>query len=115
MKISKKLKIKPNMENYEKARKEITFKKAEKDIEFFKKGKLNAAYNAVDRHLKDNPDKTSLVYIGNEGEQTYTYKQLAEESNKFANVLMSLGVKKGDRVFLLCQEYQNYTSHSWEL
>ncbi|MBU1702692.1 MAG: AMP-binding protein, partial [Candidatus Eisenbacteria bacterium] len=69
-------------------------------IEWFKGGKTNACYNALDRNLKTRGDRVAYYWEGNTpGEQrTVTYKELHEEVCKFANVLKSKGVKKGDRV-----------------
>ncbi len=69
-------------------------------IQWFIGGKTNAAYNCLDRHLKDKGDKTALIWVGNEPgeEKKYTFKELYEEVNKFANALRKMGVKKGDRV-----------------
>ena len=69
-------------------------------VKYFEGGKLNVSYNCVDRHLKTRGDKIAIQWEGNDpGEdRTYTYKELYTEVCKFANVLKSLGVKKGDRV-----------------
>ena len=67
---------------------------------WFGGGKLNVCHNCVDRHL-DGPRRTkrALVWEGEPGDRrTYTYAELAAEVGRFANVLKSLGVKKGDRV-----------------
>lgn len=70
------------------------------DTKWFVGGKLNASYNCLDRHI-DGPrkNKAAIIWEGEFGETvTYTYWELYREVNKFANVLKSLGVKKGDRV-----------------
>jgi acetyl-CoA synthetase len=69
-------------------------------IEWFKGGKTNICYNALDRHLETRGDRIAFYWEGNTpGEQrTLTYRQLHEEVCKCANVLKSKGVKKGDRV-----------------
>ena len=69
-------------------------------VKYFEGGKLNVSYNCLDRHLKTRGDKIAIQWEGNEpGEdRAYTYKELHKEVCKFANVLKSLGVKKGDRV-----------------
>lgn len=97
-----KLKKPPNLSDYEKTYKNFTWKKAEKEIDYFKDGSLNAAYNAIDRHAKGkNKNKAALFHEGQNGEkEKYTFKELELLTNKFANVLSRLGVKKGDRVFL---------------
>src|SRR4030065_2980079 len=70
-------------------------------IRYFAGGKLNVTYNCLDRHLKTwRKNKAALIFQGEPlGESvTYTYQQLHYQVCKFANVLKSLGVKKGDRV-----------------
>jgi len=67
---------------------------------WFDGGRLNAAYNCLDRHL-DGPrrNKAALIWEGEPGDtRTYTYWDLHREVSKFANVLKGLGVARGDRV-----------------
>src|SRR5687768_13676752 len=63
-------------------------------------GKTNIAYNALDRHTKTwRKNKLALIWEGEPGEhQSYSYHRLNIEVNKFANVLKSMGVNKGDTV-----------------
>ena len=71
------------------------------EIKWFEGGKLNAAYNCLDRHLKNGrKDKKAIVWQGEPDEDVreFTYQELHDEVNKFANVLKKKGVKKGDRV-----------------
>jgi len=74
-------------------------------IKWFIGGKTNITVNALDRHLKTRGKQTAIIWEGNEpGEDAkLTYAQLHGEVCKFANVLKSLGVKKGDRVCLYLQ------------
>lgn len=67
---------------------------------WFVGGKLNVAYNCLDRHVKsEKRDKTALIWEGEPGDvRTFTYAQLHNEVCRLANVLKQLGVKKGDRV-----------------
>jgi len=67
---------------------------------WFVGGKINISYNCLDRHLKTwRRNKAALIWEGEPGDTvTLTYAQLHREVCKFANVLKSLGVKKGDRV-----------------
>ncbi len=70
-------------------------------IRYFRGAKLNASFNCLDRHLKGwRRNKAALIWQGEpyEESRTYTYLQLHREVCKFANVLKSRGVKKGDRV-----------------
>jgi acetyl-CoA synthetase len=70
------------------------------DARWFSGGKLNLAYNCLDRHVAGpRRNKAALIWEGEPGEvQTLTYQQLLLEVSKFANVLKSLGVRPGDRV-----------------
>ncbi|HEX8189523.1 MAG TPA: acetate--CoA ligase [Pyrinomonadaceae bacterium] len=70
--------------------------------EWFVGGKINAAYNCLDRHLRTwRRNKAAIVWEGEPGEQrTLTYGQLHREVSRFANVLKRAGVEKGDRVAL---------------
>lgn len=90
------------LKNYKEEYKKFKWKDAEKEVAWFSKGKINAAYNAITRHaLGKNKDKIALLWEGENGETAnYTFLQLEEESNKFANALKKLGVQKGDRVFI---------------
>ncbi|WP_159623688.1 acetate--CoA ligase [Ruania rhizosphaerae] len=67
---------------------------------WFADGRLNAAYNAVDRHVEaGNGDRTAILFEGEPGDtRTLTYADLQREVSKAANALESLGVKTGDRV-----------------
>jgi acetyl-CoA synthetase len=69
-------------------------------FKWFVGGKTNIAYNALDRHITTaRKNKLALIWEGENGDQhTYSYYRLNQEVNKFANVLKSMGVRKGDRV-----------------
>lgn len=79
-----------------------TYQQEPYDYEWFVGGKLNLAYNALDRHVEaGNGDKTALIWEPEPTEQptvTYSYQELLDEVSQFANVLEDLGVEKGDRV-----------------
>jgi len=68
--------------------------------QWFQGGKINLAHNCVDRHARSHRrDKIALLWEGEPGDvRTLTYGQLHEQVGRFANVLKSLGVRKGDRV-----------------
>lgn len=102
-KVLKQFTVAPNLSDYDKTYKEFSWQKAEKDeVEFFSDGTLNIAYNVIDRHaLGKNKDKTALLFESAKGEkEKYTFSDLKTHSDKFANVLVSQKVKKGDRVFI---------------
>jgi acetyl-CoA synthetase len=88
-----------------------TFKWTPPFYEWFLNGKLNISYNALDRHLDSSiRNKAAIIWepepvreewesdTFNETHKVLTYYDLYREVNKFANVLKTLGVKKGDRV-----------------
>jgi len=66
---------------------------------WFVGGKINASYNTLDVHQADNANKPAILWEGENGEtRTVTYRELYLDVCKFANILKSLGVKKGERV-----------------
>ena len=66
---------------------------------WFVDGKINASYNALDVHLDKKAEKPAILWEGENGDsRSLTYGDMAKSVQKFANVLKSLGVKKGDRV-----------------
>ena len=69
-------------------------------INWFEDGVTNVAYNCVDRHLPKRAKQTAIIWEGDNPNESrhITYAELADEVNRFANVLHFHGVKKGDRV-----------------
>jgi acetyl-CoA synthetase len=67
---------------------------------WFKDGQLNVSVNCLDRHLADKGDTVALIWQGEPEDDVIkvTYRELHEQVCKFANVMKSLGVKRGDRV-----------------
>jgi acetyl-CoA synthetase len=70
------------------------------EIKWFIGGKLNAAYNCLDRHIETGRrNKAAIIWEADDGQyRTYTYQQLYYEVNRFANVLKKHGIGRGDRV-----------------
>ena len=68
-------------------------------IKWFVDGKLNVSYNCLDRHLEKRADQVAIIWEGDDPKvsRKITYRELHEQVCKFANVLKSLGMKKGDR------------------
>lgn len=99
---SKRLTLEPNLTDYEKTYKNFSYQDHLWELTFFKKNHLNAAFNAVDRHLTTwRKNKIALFWEGEDGEnKKFTFADLALLSNKFGNVLKKYGVKKGERVFI---------------
>ena len=69
---------------------------------WFVGGQTNLCHNAIDRHLAARGDQKALVYISTEvdKQKSYTYRELHAEVNRFAAILQSLGVGRGDRVII---------------
>ncbi|PKM36306.1 MAG: acetate--CoA ligase [Gammaproteobacteria bacterium HGW-Gammaproteobacteria-10] len=69
-------------------------------IRWFEGGKLNVSYNCLDRHLATRGDQTAIIWESDDPAQDkkISYRELHREVCKFANVLKSQSVKKGDRV-----------------
>ena len=72
----------------------------EVDFSWYAQGRLNAAYNCVDRHAQKQPNKLALRWVGNTpGERRdVTYRELKHQVARVANVLKAHGVQKGDRI-----------------
>ncbi|MBS3953229.1 MAG: acetate--CoA ligase [Methylomicrobium sp.] len=67
---------------------------------WFEGGRLNVSFNCLDRHLETRADQVAIIWESDNpaNHKTLTYRQLHEQVCKFANVLKSQGVKKGDRI-----------------
>ncbi len=73
----------------------------EGNIKWFEGGKLNITENCIDRHLDERGDETAFIFEPNEPDnekREITFNELHEQVCKFANVLESKGIEKGDRV-----------------
>lgn len=95
-------KLSPNLEDYGKVYKDFDWKNVYDELDWFDGHKINAAYNAIDRHLKTHrKNKVALFYEDEKGaKQKYTFEELAKISNKIGNYLKQIGVDRGDRVFI---------------
>lgn len=94
-------KVAPNLPDYDSAVKTFDWSQAEGEMDWLPNGGLNLAHEAIDRHC-DHGDgqKVAMIWEGKGGEvERYSFDNMRVQSNKFANVLRNLGVKKGDRVF----------------
>jgi acetyl-CoA synthetase len=82
--------------------KNVSWDPANLSIKWFEDGALNVSANCIDRHLAKRADQTAIIWEGDNPADSkhISYRQLHEEVCKFANVLKSRGVKKGDRVTL---------------
>ena len=91
----------PNLRDYAAVRATFTWEAVRAELAV--DGNLNIAYWALDRHVGEGRgDKLALRWLGKNGEvRDFTYTELLERSNRFANLLRDLGVGAGDRVFTL--------------
>ena len=87
------------IKNYEKVR-DFSYDQKNLYIKWFEDGTLNASYNCIDRHLKNNGNKIAIIWEGDspDEQKSITYNELYKNVCKFANVLKKLGAKKGDRI-----------------
>ena len=71
-------------------------------IKWYADGVLNVSANCIDRHLAERGDQVAIIWEGDDPTQDkkITYNELHQEVSRFANVLKSQGVKKGDVVTL---------------
>ncbi|MGG3842710.1 acetate--CoA ligase [Anoxybacillus kestanbolensis] len=91
-----------NLKNYEETYQTFDWSEVEKHFSWYETGKVNMAYEAIDRHVETfRKNKVALYYRDATREEKYTFKEMKEFSNKVANVLKEVAdVEKGDRVFI---------------
>ena len=80
--------------------KDVSYQADDLHVRWFEDGTLNASANCVDRHLADRGDQVAIIWEGDDPaeDSTLTYRELHEAVSRFANGLLSLGAKKGDRI-----------------
>jgi len=94
----------PNFVDYQQTCADFSWEAVRNELDGLPDGRgLNIAYEAVDRHADGGAaEKVALRWLGKQGEvKDFTYADLKAQSNRFANVLRTLGVGKGERVFSL--------------
>lgn len=94
--------VRPNLADYDAMRRSFVYESVMDELDGLPGGGLNIAYEAVDRHLAHGRgERTMMIWEGKDGRvERYTFADMARLSNRFANVLRSLGVEKGERVFV---------------
>ena len=83
--------------------KSVNFSYPDVSIKWFEDGSLNVAANCIDRHLESRGNQKAIIWEPDNPEEPtkfISYKELHEHTCRMANVLKSLGVKKGDRVVI---------------
>jgi acetyl-CoA synthetase len=96
--------VAPNLDDYARVRSTFTWAAARAELDGLPGGRgLNIAHEAVDRHAAGpRRDRVALRWLGKRDERRdYTYGDLRELTDRFANVLEGLGVRRGDRVYAL--------------
>ncbi|WP_328835176.1 acetate--CoA ligase [Streptomyces europaeiscabiei] len=95
--------VPPRLADYDRACSDFTWALARTELAGLPGGGLNMAHEAVDRHAASaHADKVALRCVARDDSvSTVTYAELARRTARFANVLRSLGVGRGDRVFTL--------------
>ncbi len=91
-----------NLTNYENTYDNFDWKEVEKQFSWYESGRVNMAYEAIDRHAESyRKNKVALYYRDPERNEKYTFRDMKKLSNKAGNVLKQYGdVEKGDRVFI---------------
>ena len=80
--------------------KDVSYARDDLHIRWYEDGELNVCHNCIDRHLKDKADQPAIIWEGDDPDRdlTISYAELHRRVCRFANVLKSIGVRKGDRV-----------------
>jgi len=80
--------------------KDVKYSKTDVRIKWFYDGTLNASANCIDRHLANKQNKTAIIWVGDNPNDSklISYKELHKNVCKSANGLKEIGIKKGDRV-----------------
>lgn len=91
-----------NLKNYDELQGQFDWREVEKEFSWSKTGRVNIAYEAIDRHAEGfRKNKIALYYQDGVRKEKYTFKEMKELSNKAGNVFKTYAdVEKGDRVFI---------------
>src|SRR5690625_3241940 len=90
-----------NLANYEKERDIFSWETASRRLSFWKTGKVNVAYETIDRHVDEGyGDKVALHYVNENEKIALTFREIKDRTDHYANVLKKQGVQKGERVFV---------------
>ncbi|MFC6638202.1 acetate--CoA ligase [Sulfitobacter sp. JBTF-M27] len=92
-----------NLSDYDATRATFSWDSARAQIDGLSGGRLNIAHEAIDRHVATgHGDQIALRWIAKSGDRTdLTYADLQKQTNRFANVLISSGIGRGDKVYAL--------------
>jgi acetyl-CoA synthetase len=95
--------VAPNLINYPETYANFSWDQIYRELEGLPGGGINIAYEAVDRHANGSKrNKLALRWLGKDGEvMDFTYGDLKDQTNRFANLLREFGIQKGERVAVL--------------
>ncbi|MCB2097294.1 MAG: acetate--CoA ligase [Parvularculaceae bacterium] len=82
--------------------KDVSYRKEDFRIRWYEDGRLNAAYNCIDRHLPERENDVAIIWEGDDpkDDRRITYGELHDEVCRMANILKARNVKRGDRVII---------------
>ncbi len=102
-KIAADLRLPPHWADYDAERRTFSWDLARRALQLEPQGSLNIGFEAVDRHAASAlQDRTALRFVSRSSPPIdLSYGQLAQQTNRFANILQGLGVGRGDRLFML--------------
>ncbi|WP_408007226.1 acetate--CoA ligase [Pseudalkalibacillus sp. A8] len=90
-----------NLQDYETTYNSFDWSEVEKNFSWSSTGRVNMAYEAIDRHAESvKKNQVALYFSDQKRDEKYTFKEMKDYSNKAGNVLRDLDVEKGDRVFI---------------
>ncbi|MGO4888737.1 acetate--CoA ligase [Anaerobacillus sp. MEB173] len=90
-----------NLQDYDATYNSFDWAEVEKEFSWSQTGRVNMAYEAIDRHVETaRKNKVALYYSDATRDEKYTFKDMMDMSNRAGNVLRQINVEKGDRVFV---------------
>ncbi|HXI03425.1 MAG TPA: acetate--CoA ligase [Candidatus Saccharimonadales bacterium] len=97
--------VRPNLEDYDRMRRTWSWSQAAEGITGLKDGGVNIAWECLDRHIQAGKgERTAMIWLGRDGsEERYTFAEMKDRANRASEILVSLGVEKGDRVFVFLE------------
>ncbi|CAB3390992.1 acetate--CoA ligase [Kyrpidia spormannii] len=88
------------LQDYEAAR-QVSWDEEAKQFTWWKTGRVNAAFEAVDRHVEEGRgDAPAILYYDGVRDETWSFRRLRDDAAQFGDALRRLGIGRGDRVFL---------------
>lgn len=87
------------MKDYQKKMKNFSWEDVEKEFSWYDSGNLNIVHEAIDRHtLSDKKEHVAMCFEGWGRKEQYTFAQLKKQTDKFAGILLKMGIMPGDRI-----------------